>query len=551
MLLKLFIENYALIEKLEIGFPEGFTVITGETGAGKSILVGALSLILGERADTSVLSDLGKKCVVEGTFDVSGYGLEDFFANNDIDFESYTVIRREISASGKSRAFINDSPVNVSLLKDLGERLVTIHSQHSIITLTDPDFQLAVIDDFAGVQSEVADYRKRFRAWNERKRELAELTAQQLKMESEQDYYRFQWDELIKANLVYGEQEELEQQQELLEHAGEIKSGLVKSVQIISGDESGLLTLLTDLAGTLSSVSTYHKDIKVIVERLGSNRLDIKDILTDIQHIEPTISFDPAEHESITARLDLIYRLQKKHGVNSVAGLISVRDELGRKIGSSDELKGRIAALEKQITSEETALRQLAGVISGRRGKAVPAFQKEMNGLLVSLGMPSAQFLADLEKTDLLLKDGTDQVTFLFTANKGVDPAELSKVASGGELSRLMLSIKSLITQKNLLPTVIFDEIDSGISGEIAGKVGNILKTMSGHMQVIVITHLPQIAGKGDSHLWVYKQATRTTTRSMIRKLTDGERIEEIARMLSNEQVSEAAVMTARELLKN
>ena len=551
MLLKLFIENYALIDRLEIEFPLGFSVITGETGAGKSILVGALSLILGERADTGVLSDTRRKCIVEGTVELSGYGLEEFFNVNDIDYEEHTVIRREISAAGKSRAFINDTPVNVSVLKELAERLVSIHSQHSIITLNDPAFQLAVIDDYAGILTEVNGYRSRYRRFLELKRELASLSALEQRSRGEDDYNRFLLEELAKANLREGEQEELEKRQEILTHAGEIKSGLVRSIHQVSGEETNVLSLLSDTISLLGSLASYHDDIKVIVERLKSNQVDIKDILSDLQHLEPTISFDQEESEEVGARLDLIYRLEKKHLAGSVAGLIAIRQELESKISDTAGLGDRIAALVKTIGAEEAGLTETAAWLSKKRSGAASGFQKEMTGLLVQLGMPFARFRAEVIQNGTLAKDGSDRVKFLFSANKGVDMNDLSKVASGGELSRLMLSIKSLITQKNLLPTVIFDEIDSGISGEIAGKVGNILKKMSSHMQVVVITHLPQIAGKGDSHFRVFKKDSKTTTRSMIMKLSDNERVEEIARMLSNEEVSEAAVMTARELLKN
>jgi DNA repair protein RecN (Recombination protein N) len=551
MLLKLSIENYALIEKLEIEFPDGFSVITGETGAGKSILVGALSLILGERADTNVLSDTSRKCIVEGTVGLSGYGLEEFFSVNDIDYEECTVIRREISPGGKSRAFINDTPVNISILKELAERLVSIHSQHSIITLNDPVFQLAVIDDYSGIQSEVTMYRSRFRQLAETKRELAALSILEKKSRSEEDYNRFLLEELVKANLRDGEQEEMERRQEILAHAGEIKSGLLQSIHRISGEETNILSLLSDAISTLGPLATYHNDLEVIVERLNSNQIDIKDILSDLHRLEPTISFDQDESDLVASRLDLIYRLEKKHLVRSVAELISIRLELESKITDTANLGERISALEATILSDEASLRDMAVRLSKKRSAAAGGFQKEMTGLLVQLGMPFAKFKAGIERTETLTRDGIDRVRFLFSANKGVEVNDLSKVASGGELSRLMLSIKSLITQKNLLPTVIFDEIDSGISGEIAGKVGNILMKMSSHMQVIVITHLPQIAGKGDSHFWVYKKDSRTTTRSMIRKLSDHERVEEIARMLSNEEVSEAAVMTAKELLKN
>lgn len=552
MLLKLFIENYALIDKLEIEFSDGLTVITGETGAGKSILVGALSLILGGRADTTVLSDPGRKCIVEGLVQLSRYeGLREFFSNNDIDYDDHTVIRREIAPGGKSRAFINDTPVSVTQLKELGEQLVNIHSQHSVITLNDPSFQLAVVDDYARNQPDLVKYRDLFRDYTEQGRILAGLLETEKKSKAEQDYYQFVLEELEKAALVEGEQEELEQQQEVLTHAGEIKSCLLRSIQELSGDEVSLLSVLSGIINALGTVSGYHNDIKVIVERLKSNQIDIKDILSDIEHIEPTISFDQAESDAVASRLDMIYRLEKKHLVQSVGELIAVREDIAARLGKTIRMSEQIVALEEKMAQEEGELKALATGISGKRADAIPPLEKEMVRLLTLLGMPFARFRVMIERGDVLKKDGFDRVKFLFSANKGVELNDLSKVASGGELSRLMLSIKSLLTRKNLLPTVIFDEIDSGISGEIAGKVGSILKSMSKHMQVIVITHLPQIAGKGDSHLWVYKKDSTDVTRSMIRKLTDGERVEEIARMLSNEKVSEAAVMTARELLKD
>lgn len=551
MLLKLFIENYALIDRLEIAFPAGFSVITGETGAGKSILVGALALILGDRADTGILLDTSRKCIVEGTVGLAGYGLNDFFSSNDIDYEEYTVIRREISPAGKSRAFINDTPVNITVLKELTGRLISIHSQHSIITLNDPDFQLAVIDDFAGILEDVAHYRERFRAMGEMKQELLRLSSLEQKSKSELDYHRFLADELRKANFREGEQEELELRQEVLAHAGDIKAGLQRSIHMIGGEEANIMAMLTDTITVLAGLQQYHDGIKVIVERLRSNQIDIKDILSELLHIEPTISFDQDESGKVAARLDLIYRMEKKHAAGTVGALLEILAGLDTKISGAESLGDKITALENSISGMEAALRSEAEKISGKRRAAAAGFQKEMLKLLARLGMPHARFVAAIEPSASLTKDGTDRLCFLFSANKGVEVNDLSKIASGGELSRLMLSIKSLITRKNLLPTVIFDEIDSGISGEIAGKVGNILKTMSAHMQVIVITHLPQIAGKGDSHFWVYKQDVKNSTRSMIRKLSDEERVEEIARMLSNEQVSEAAVLTAKELLKN
>ncbi len=551
MLLKLLIENYALIDRLEIEFTSGFSVITGETGAGKSILVGALSLILGERADTSVLGDPARKCIVEGTINLSGYGMEPFFSENDIDYDEDTVIRREISANGKSRAFINDSPVSVTLLRALSERLVSIHSQHSVITLSDASFQLDVLDDVAGTQADMGSFRSRFQSLAGMKRELADLLETAARSRSEEDYNRFLLDELEKAGLSEGEQEELEKQQEILAHSGEIKTGLLRSIHFMAEDEVSILVRLSETISALSPLAGFHDDIKLLVERLKGNQVDIKDILSDIQHLEPTVFFDQEESERIAARLDLIYRLQKKHLASTVEELISIRRSLVEKISATESHDGEIKGIESAISREEKDLGELAEKVSKKRTAAIPGLQKEMTSLLTRLGMPHARFGAEIIRSASLTRDGFDRVKFLFTANKGVDLQDLSKVASGGELSRLMLSIRTLITRKNLLPTIIFDEIDSGISGEVAGKVGDALKGMAARMQVIAITHLPQIAGKGDTHYRVFKKDTSNATRSMIRQLSDNERVDEIARMLSNEQVSEAAVMTARELLKH
>lgn len=551
MLLKLLIENYALIDKLEIGFSPGLTVITGETGAGKSILVGALSLILGERADSSLLADPNRKCIVEGTVLISQYGLGTFFKDHDIDYEEHTIIRREISSAGKSRAFVNDVPVSVNLLKELGERLISIHSQHAVLTISDPAFQLAVIDDFAGIQTKGSVYRTRFRRHQVKKQELEDLKSEEQKARNEREYHQFMLDELVKAGLKAGEQEEMERQQELLSHAEEIKTGLLKSIHRISADEVGILASFSEVINILTALSEYHPDIKVIVDRTISNQVDIKDILSELQHIEPTIFYDPEEGNRIAERLDLIYRLEKKHGVDTVEKLIALRNEISDRVAGTDQLSERILTMEKELDADKKELMVLAREISNARKAAVPGFEKEMVALLNQVGMPSARFRTGLETSDFPGRDGLDRVRFLFSANKGVEPADLGNVASGGELSRLMLSVKSLITRKNLLPTVIFDEIDNGISGEVAGRVGTILRKMAERMQVIAITHLPQIAGKGEAHLRVYKKDLKLATRSMIAQLSQEERVEEIARMLSSEKVSDAAVMTARELMKH
>jgi DNA repair protein RecN (Recombination protein N) len=549
MLQKLIIENYALIDKLEISFTGGLTVITGETGAGKSILVGALSLILGERADTSVLLDPGRKCIVEGTFSIKSYRLDQFFTEHELDYDETAILRREISQNGKSRAFINDTPVNNSLLKELGDKLVNIHSQHSVITLNASDFQLAVLDNYVRHQAAIQDYKALFRKYSGFHREKTVIQEQLARFRGEQDYYQFLLEEFETANLREGEQEELEKRMEVVTHAEEIKTGLQKSIHLFSGDEGSIVTLLSEIISSLTAVSGYHDDIKAIVERIKSNQIDINDIVSEINHLETVIDFDPAESETLATRLGLIYHLLKKHQAESVSELLTIRQNIESKISKTIDLEEKLNSISEEISTIEKDLKKLAGQISGKRNEGVPKFEQEIRTLLTGLGMPHARFSIGLTTEGELTPDGFDTVRFLFSANKGVQMHDISKVASGGELSRLMLSIKSMITQKNLLPTVIFDEIDSGVSGDIAGKVGNILVGMSERMQVVVITHLPQIAGKGRNHYWVYKKAFKDTTRTLIKKLNDHERVDEIAKMLSNETVTEAAVLAARDLL--
>ncbi len=550
MLQRLTIENYALIDTLEISLDKGLTVITGETGAGKSILIGALSLILGERADTTVLLDSQRKCIVEGTFRVGGYGLEPFFTTHELDYDDLAILRREIGQNGKSRAFINDTPVTLALLKELGDKLVNIHSQNSVITLNDSDFQLAVLDDYARDQKDLIAYRSGFRELQELRKELSEVEGRLAHARGEQDYYQFLLEEFQAARLREGEQEELEKRLEVVTHAEEIKTGLQKSIHLFSGEEGGVIPLLTDIINSLSSLSGFHDDIKVIVERIISNQIDIKDILSDLHHLETVVEFDPGESETLGARLDVIYHLERKHQAASVGELLSIQQNIENKILNTSDLEEKLNILTREIRSLESTLKELAKKISGLRKKAIPEFEKGMGTLLAALGMPHARFTIQLNTKELLSRDGSDEVQFLFSSNKGVPVQDVSKVASGGELSRLMLGIKSMITRKNLLPTVIFDEIDNGVSGDIAGKVAGILQKMSDQMQVIVITHLPQIAGRGDIHFGVYKKLQKDNTRTHVKKLNGTERVEEIAKMLSNETVTDAAYRAARELLE-
>lgn len=551
MLLKLFIENYALIHKLEIEWREGFSVITGETGAGKTILLGALSLILGQRAEAGVLFDKETKCIVEGTFRISTYGLESYFDQNELDFCEMLVLRREVAPTGKSRAFINDTPVNLVQLKELGDRLVNIHSQHSITTLNQANFQMEILDDYASTQNLVGVYREEFKLQESRLAELSRISETEARIRGESGYYQFLFDELDKASLAENEQTELEEKLTVLTHAGEIKKELESSLHLLETADTNLLSILNDILHSIRTVSSFYQEISLIGSRLETNLIDIKDITKELRRLEDKLDVDPEATEKITLRLDLIYRLERKHQVSSVSDLIRVRDELAGKIRETGSLDERISSLSSEISAAAEALIKKARIISDSRIRAIPSFESEIIYLLKELGMPSACFTIECKQSETCNEDGIDSVRFLFSANRGIPPDEIQKIASGGELSRLMLSVKSMIGRKNLLPTIVFDEIDNGVSGEIAGKVGTILKRMSGTMQVIVITHLPQIAGKGDLHYWVFKEDTGGTVRSSIRKLSRDERIEEIAKMVSGDRLTEAAFLAAKELLVN
>jgi DNA repair protein RecN (Recombination protein N) len=549
MLTKLTIENYALIDQLEIAIDPGFSVITGETGAGKSILLGALSLILGQRADTSVILEPDRKCIVEGIFRIAGYGLEEMLESADLEAGEQLILRREIWQNGKSRAFINDSPVHIGFMKELGDRLVNIHSQNTITTLNHADFQLAVLDDYAGITRQVAGYRSLYDSLASLRHILDELVGEEERSRGDREYYHFLLDELHAANLVEGEQEELEQRLEILSHAEEIKTGLTGSLQTLSEGEMNILLQLSEILAMILRLSAFHPSLKEIAGRLESDQIDLKDIGMSLGQIEESIGFDQEELDRISSRLDLLYRLEKKHHVTSITELVRIRSELEEKTGKTSSLDDRIVSLKKEIAGKEAEAAKSAGTISAVRSKVIREIEKKIKEMIRLLAIPDGQFR--IEQTILKEpgRDGIDSVRFLFSANKGIPLDEISRMASGGELSRLMLSIKSMISRKTLLPTIIFDEIDSGVSGEVAGKVGNILKSMGTAMQVIAITHLPQIAGKGESHFQVYKAIEKGVARSFIRKLNHDERILEIARLVSDEKVTDAAVNAARELL--
>jgi DNA repair protein RecN (Recombination protein N) len=551
MLLHLSIENFVLIRKLDIGFADGFSAITGETGAGKSILVGALGLILGQRADTQVLMDKSKKCIIEGTFSLSGYGLEPLFEENDLDFEAQSIFRREINIQGKSRAFLNDTPVSLALAKEIGDRLVDIHSQNQTLALKDSSFQMAVVDNMAAHQSLLRTYSGLFLAYKQQQQILQELTQCENQAIADRDYLEFQYTELELAVLNEGEQEAIEQELKVLDHAEEIKTRLFSALQILSGSEEPLMQKLTEVNSALTQAARFHPAVGAIQQRLDSCLIEMKDISSELESLESHVHFDEKEAVHLRERLDLIYHLEQKHHVSTVEDLIAHQQSLSEKLLGIATLSADIEKLSEAITKSEKELYTLAAILSANRNKAKPVIEKEMSSLLESLALPDARFEIVLSKNEQLHPLGVDKVEILFNANKGGEMREVGKVASGGELSRLMLALKSLLNQKGLLPTVIFDEIDNGVSGEIAGKVGAIMQRMAQSMQVIAITHLPQIAGKAQHHYLAYKATTNDLTISNLRQLGKDERVEEIARMLSNEVITDSAKKTAKELLRN
>jgi len=551
MLSFLSIQNYALIRQLDMDFTDGFSVITGETGAGKSILLGALNLILGKRADTQILLDKSKKCIVEGTFKIGYYNLQEFFRKYNLDYDKNTILRREINTYGKSRAFINDSPVNLSILKELGDKLIDIHSQRQTITLNDTNFQLAVIDSYGGITDKINKYRTQYLKLIKLQNDLHQIINSEKQSGSEQDYYQFLFNELDEAKLRDGEQEELEKELKILNHSEEIKSNLFSSARVLGNDENSLLNNLSSVLNNIRHISKFSDTLKELSERLSSTYIELTDIFTEIEKVEQSIIHDPVKLAEINDRLDFIYGLQKKHRVNSVNELLLIKEDINTRLKNFSSLESQIKSLKSEVNKLKTEVAKKAENISVKRRNVFSDIEKEIENSLVLLGIPDARFQINHKLLDDAGKDGIDNVKFLFNANRGEELQELSKVASGGEISRLMLAVKSLISQKNLLPTVIFDEIDIGVSGAIADKVGNILLKLSESMQLVAITHLPQIAGKGDTHYLVYKETAASKTKSEIKQLTPDERIIEIAKMLSGQAVTTASVETAKQLLNN
>lgn len=551
MLVRLLIKNYALIDSSDIHFHKGLNMITGETGAGKSILMGALGLILGNRAEGKPFFDDSKKCVIEGYFDVSNYGLQAFFEEQDLDYEKETIIRREIALDGKSRAFVNDSPVTLAILKQLGERLIDIHSQHATLQITTEDFQLFILDSISHNEANVLEFRQEWKELKRIDKEFREVKEQLATANAELDYNQFLFDELDKLNIQSGEVKGLEDEQQQLENAEEIKRYLLTSTQLLSDGEQNVLSLLKESIQQVQFAGRFMTDAASLAERLQSAYIEIKDVCNDLEGEESSVSINEQRLEKVNSRLSDIFNLLKKHRVETEDELIALKDDLEQKLQIALNQDEVLARLESKRENQLTAVTKVTDTIHELRFQAIPKVQQYVQDVLTSVGMPNAQLQVNLDKlsVDKLNANGRDAVSFLFSANKGQSLQPIQKVASGGELSRVMLAIKSLVAKSSALPTIIFDEIDTGISGEVALKVGEVMEDLSANMQVIAISHLPQIASKGLSHFKVYKEDKEDKTYSNIQLLNSEQRIKEIAQMLSGANPGEAAIQHAKELL--
>ena len=550
MIKSLHITNYALIEETEICLEPGFTIITGETGAGKSILLGAIGLTLGQRADSAAIKDKGRKCVVEVAYDVKGYRLRPWFEANDLDYDDEVIVRREITPDGKSRAFINDTPVNNKLLKQLGDFLIDVHSQHQSLLLGQPGYQLEILDTFCGNQALVDEYRK---AYGQRQRLLADLEQvrrEAREAEQEEDYLKFQFNQLDEARLRTGEQEELEAELAVLNHAGTIKSTFSEVAFVLSGEEPSVIHSLKSVRGRLASLADVLKEAGDYEERVNSVILELDDIADEAERRAEGLEVNPSRVDAINERLNVIYELQRKHKVDSVEKLLELQDELGERLRGIQSYSLRIEELEASIGALEKELDGLAVRIHEARVASEERLCDEMRRLLVGLGIKHASFSVSVVPLQDYTPSGKDEVKFLFAANKNQEPGELVKVASGGEISRLMLSLKYILSRTKVLPVIIFDEIDTGVSGDIAHRMAVMMREMSSRMQVISISHLPQIAAAGDTHFKVYKEDEASGTISRIRRLADEERVREIAAMMSGSEVTAAALENARLLLR-
>ena len=549
MLTSLSIKNYALIDKLHVEFNDGFSIITGETGAGKSILLGGLSLILGKRADLSSLKNTEEKCVIEAVFNISNYKLQSLFEAEDLDYEALTIIRREILPSGKSRAFVNDSPVNLNSLQLLGERLIDIHSQHETLQLTSNEFQFQVIDALANNDETLQTYKHALKGYKKLKKELKELLGFQADAIKEHDYNSFLLNELVEANLVEGELELLEEENETLNNIEGIKEKLSEAYQLLNEEQIGILSALTSLKNTFQKLSSYSLKYEDLFNRANSSLIDMDDVFREVDVLQDNLEVDPNRLEVVDSKLRVLHNLMQKHVVNSISELIEIKNQLEEKVAFTENLDESIQKKQLEIENKEAELNTISKEIHKKRTEIIPQLKEQLEVLLASLGMPNAQFKIDVVYGNDFFANGKDDLSFLFSANKGGHFSELKKAASGGELSRIMLAIKSVLSKYIQLPTIMFDEIDTGVSGEISNKMGDIMLQMSKTMQVFSITHLPQIAAKGHSHFKVFKEDINNVTQTNLIQLNHDERVVEIAQMLGGLEMSSSAIAHAKELL--
>ncbi|MDR1343266.1 MAG: DNA repair protein RecN [Prevotellaceae bacterium] len=551
MLQSLIIENYALIDKLEINFRHGLNIVTGETGAGKSILLGAIGLLLGQRADVAALKDKERSCVVEGMFVVTNQDIEPLFEANDIDFSGVTTIRRVISPNGKSRTFINDQPVTLSVLKDIGENLVDIHSQHQNMLLQNAAFQLKVVDSLADSKKLLDGYKRAFANLKRTERQLAELEEQARLSQNDVDYFTHLLNELKAASLREGEQVELENEQQQLTHAEEIKSTFTHVATLLSSEEACATKMLREAAAILEKTGGVFAKAEPLADRLQSSLIEVRDVARDVEAIAESTEVNVERLAEVNERLDLLYALQKKHKVSSVEELIAAREQLEQKVCLVENMDEQLAAVRKERDALLDEAEKQAKQLSTARRKVFPNIEAHVVDMLKELGIPGAAMLVEHTTLPELAANGKDEIRFLFSANRGMPPQDIARVASGGEISRLMLSLKSLVAWTGNLPTIIFDEIDTGVSGEVADRMGKIISSLGKSIQVVNITHLPQIASKGQTHFLVYKEDAGGGAITSIRQLSDSERVTEIAKMLSGQSLSEAAIKNAKELLQN
>ena len=549
MLSSISIKNYALINELHIDFSSGLSIITGETGAGKSILLGALGLVLGNRAELSTLKNTTKKCVVEAVVGIDKYNLKDFFETEDIDYEPNTILRREILPSGKSRAFVNDTPVTLSVLTLLRARLIDVHSQHQTLQVSDQQFQFQLLDAVASNDSNLTSYKSELAKYISEKKRLEEIQLAQREATLQYDYNAHLYNELLEAKLIEDEQELLEEKLEKINNVEEIKQNLSEALQLATDDTIGIQNLLYSLEQKLAKISMYSKEYQELSDRISSVKIELVDIIGEIETANESVDFNPSEADQLNDRLQLIYNLQKKHYVNSISELLSIQSTLSEKVSRVENSEQLLAEQEAIVEEIANKLDIIALKISDARNKIIPKLSKQLENVLADLGMPHARFQIQNTLSENYYKNGKDVLQFLFSANKGGQYGELKKVASGGELSRVMLAIKKILSENSQLPTIIFDEIDSGVSGEISNKMAHIMSQMSQKMQVITITHLPQIAAKGNQHYKVFKEEVNNITTTNLKQLSEDERIVEIAEMLSGKNISDSALIHARELL--